>query len=89
MNDKTDTDRSGRRTPTDPRGERYRLADDKKSLEVLFTVDDPKFFTTAWSGRADYRRDNRPLRELICAENNQPLAMGDQPPIPTATKPDF
>ena len=90
LNDKTDTDRFG--TPHSDEihvVERYRLSNDKKSLEVLFTVDDPKFFTTEWSGRADYRRDNRPLRELICAENNQPLAMGDQPPIPTAAKPDF
>ena len=90
LNDKTDTDRFG--TPHSDAihvVERYRLSNDKKSLEVLFTVDDPKFFTTEWSGRADYRRDNRPLRELVCAENNQPLAMGDQPPIPTAAKPDF
>jgi hypothetical protein len=90
LNDKTDTDRFG--TPHSDRihvVERYRLSDDKKSLEVLFTVDDPKFFTTEWSGRADYRRDARPLRELVCAENNLPLAMGNQPAIPTAAKPDF
>jgi hypothetical protein len=90
LNDKTDTDRFG--TPHSDAihvVERYRLAADRKNLEVSFTVDDPKFFTTVWSGRADYRRDNRPLRELVCAENNQPLQMGEQPPIPTAGKPDF
>ena len=90
LNDKTDTDRFG--TPHSDQihvVERYRLSDDKKSLEVLFTVDDATFFTTQWSGRADYRRDARPIRELVCAENNLPLAMGDQPSIPTAAKPDF
>jgi hypothetical protein len=90
LNDKTDTDRFG--TPHSDAihvVERYRVADDRKNLEVLFTVDDPRFFTTVWSGRADYRRDNRPPRELVCAENNLPLGMGEQPPIPTAAKPDF
>jgi hypothetical protein len=88
LNDKTDTDRFG--TPHSDQihvVERYRLADDK-TLEVVFTVDDPRFFTTAWSGRADYRRDTRGIRELICAENNR-SDIGDQPPIPAATKPDF
>jgi hypothetical protein len=76
---------------SDPRGGALSALGRQEEPGVLFTVDDPKFFTTAWSGRADYRRDNRPLRELVCAENNQSqsLAMGDQPPIPTAAKPDF
>jgi hypothetical protein len=90
LNDKTDTDRFG--TPHSDQihvVERYRLSDDKATLEVLFTVDDPVYFTTQWSGRADYRRDQRPVREIVCAENNQPVGIGDQPPIPTAAKPDF
>jgi hypothetical protein len=90
LNDKTDTDRFG--TPHSDQihvVERYRLSDDKQTLEVLFTVDDPKYFTTQWSGRADYRRDTRPAREIICAENNRPIDIGDQPAIPTAVKPDF
>lgn len=89
LNDKTDTDRFG--TPHSDQMhvlERYRLTADRQSLEVRFTVEDAKFFTTAWSGRADYRRDTRGIRELICAENNR-SDIGDQPPIPTAAKPDF
>jgi hypothetical protein len=89
LNDKTDTDRFG--TPHSDQihvVERYRLARDRQTLEVTFTVDDPKFFTTVWSGRADYRRDTRGIRELICAEN-QRSELGEQQPIPTAAKPDF
>jgi len=89
LNDKTDTDRFG--TPHSDQihvTERYRLSKDRQTLEVTFTVDDPKFFTTVWSGRADYRRDTRGIRELICAEN-QRSALGEQQPIPTADKPDF
>jgi hypothetical protein len=89
LNDKTDTDRFG--TPHSDQihvTERYRLSKNREALEVVFTVDDPKFFTTVWSGRADYRRDTRGIRELICAEN-QRSALGEQQPIPTAGKPDF
>jgi hypothetical protein len=89
LNDKTDTDRFG--TPHSDEihvVERYRVSADRKTLEVRFTVEDPRFFTTAWSGRADYRRDTRGIRELICAENNR-SDLADQPPIPTAAKPDF
>jgi hypothetical protein len=89
LNDKTDTDRFG--TPHSDQihvVERYRLSNDRQTLEVVFTVDDPKFFTTVWSGRADYRRDTRGIRELICAEN-QRSTLGEQPPIPTAARPDF
>ncbi len=90
LNDKTETDRFG--TPHSEKihvVERYRLSADKKSLESLFTVDDPKFFTTAWSGRADYRRDNRQPTETICAENNSNGGIGAQPAIPLAAKADF
>ena len=89
LNDKTDTDRFG--TPHSDQMhvvDRYRLSADRATLEVRFTVEDPEFFTTAWSGRADYRRDARSISELICAENNQ-SDIGDQRPIPTAAKPDF
>jgi len=89
LNDKTDTDRFG--TPHSDQMhvvERYRLAPDRETLEVVFTVDDPRFFTTVWSGRADYRRDTRGIRELVCAEN-QRSELGDQKSVPTAAKPDF
>jgi len=90
LNDKTDTDRFG--TPHSDQihvVERYRVSDDKKALEVQFTVDDPKYFTTAWSGRADYQRDRRPILETICAENNSASDSGGPPAIPIALKSDF
>jgi hypothetical protein len=90
LNDKTETDRFG--TPHSEKihvVERYKLSADKKSLEGLFTVSDPKFFTTEWSGRADYRRDNRQPAETICAENNSNGGIGAQPAIPVAAKADF
>lgn len=90
LNDKTETDRFG--TPHSDQihvVERYRLSADKRTLEVLFTVDDPEFFTTAWSGRADYRRDNREPAETICAENNTANGTGEVPVIPVSLKSDF
>ena len=90
LNDKTETDRFG--TPHSEQihvVERYRLSPDRRTLEGLFSVDDPKFFTTEWSGRADYRHSNRPPAETICAENNTGGGIGAQPVIPVAAKPDF
>ncbi len=89
LNDKTDTDRFG-----SPHSdaihvvERYRLSDDKKTLEVAFTVEDPQYFTTTWSGRADYKRSARTYGETICAENST-SGTGEALAIPTAAKPDF
>jgi len=90
LNDRTETDRFG--TPHSEQIhviERYKLSADKKTLEVLFTVDDPKFFTTVWSGRADYRRDNREREETVCAENTTASETGKLPEIPVAAKSDF
>jgi hypothetical protein len=89
LNDKAETDRFG--SPHSDQihvVERYRLSDDKKILEVLFTVDDPQWFTTVWSGRADYKRNARIYGETICAENSQ-AGIGEPLPIPVAAKPDF
>jgi hypothetical protein len=90
LSDKAETDRFG--TPHSDQihvVERYRLSDDRQILEVLFTVDDPKFFTTVWSGRADYRRNARIYGETVCAEGNQSTGVSEALPIPTAAKPDF
>jgi hypothetical protein len=90
LNDKTETDRFG--TPHSNQihvVERYHLSADKRTLEVLFTVEDPKFFTTAWSGTADYRRDNREREEVVCAENTTATESGKLPEIPVALKSDF
>jgi len=59
-----------------------------KGLQVLVTVEDPKFFTTPWSANITYRRGRGQWQELVCAEN--PVeADGRLTPIPMAEKPDF
>ena len=70
--------------------ERYRLIDDGKQLEVVFTVDDAGAFTTQWTARMVYGRSNaRELTEEVCAENNLDVVTQQIYPIPTATNPDF
>jgi hypothetical protein len=91
MNDKTPVDIFG--TPhTDALHvvERYRLIDDGKQLEVVFTVDDPRAFTTPWAGRMVYGRSNAAeLTEEACAENNLDVVTKQQYPIPVETNPGF
>ena len=70
--------------------ERYRLIDDGKSLEVVFSVDDPKAFTTPWMGRIVYVRQAAPaLAEEVCAENDLDVVTQKPYPIPAAVAPDF
>lgn len=68
--------------------ERYRVAEDRQSLTIEFMVEDPKTFTTPWSGRTGYVQraadeENQLLssqfEEIICAENNRDAAGGDFP----------
>ena len=75
--------------------ERYRLADDGKTLQVDIRVDDPGAFNMAWSARQAYRKGqpleslNGQLLEAICAENNELLQDATVASIPKADKPDF
>jgi hypothetical protein len=66
--------------------ERWRVIDDGKAREVKFTVDDPDAFYEPWTAMQRYARVQRPLREEICAENNEHLFDYH---IPVADKPDF
>jgi hypothetical protein len=66
--------------------ERWRMVEDRKFLEVTFTVEDPDTYYEPWSGLRRYRRVARQYDEEICAENNQQLF---DYKIPTAEKPDF
>jgi hypothetical protein len=87
MNDRTFVDNY--RTPHTEKlhvVERWRMVDDGKVLEVNFTVEDPDAFYEPWSAIQRYRRVQQPLREEICAENNQHLFDYH---IPVANKPDF
>ncbi|MGC1457108.1 MAG: hypothetical protein WA825_02395 [Steroidobacteraceae bacterium] len=48
--------------------ERYELSQDGKHLHLKYTIDDPKTFTQAWSGQADYvKRPGYELTEDVCA----------------------
>ncbi|HTC50843.1 MAG TPA: hypothetical protein VK700_02785 [Steroidobacteraceae bacterium] len=48
--------------------ERYQLSQDGKHLHLSFTIDDPKTFTQAWSGQAEYvKRPGYELPEDVCA----------------------
>jgi len=69
--------------------ERYHVVDGGKTLQVDFTVDDPKAFNMPWSAVVHYRRAQQPFQEIICAENNTDINTGKLYPIPIAAKPDF
>jgi hypothetical protein len=70
--------------------ERFRIVEDGKGLEVNVHVEDPGAFTTPWNAIQRYRRSERgPMREAVCAENNDKYFNYDVEPIPTADRPDF
>jgi hypothetical protein len=66
--------------------ERWRMTDDGKLMEVVFTVDDPDAFNEPWTGKRRYQRRQAEWAEDICAENN--LHLFDYH-IPMAQTPDF
>jgi hypothetical protein len=84
--------------------ERIRTVQDAnggKTLEVLFTVEDPGAFTMPWSGLATYHRIDGPdrydarylagdlLTESVCAENNVVIGIPSNFTIPTETSSKF
>ena len=81
MNDKTATDRFG--TPHTKALhviERYRIVNEGKTLQDIFTVEDAVAFTTTWSGVLNYKRARVPkIEEEVCAENNRGLAVPEAP----------
>jgi hypothetical protein len=72
--------------------ERYRVTNDGKTLEVLFTVDDPGTFNWSWSAILRYARvsDVQQIDEEVCAENNlgMPVPMAETDPISGERLPD-
>jgi hypothetical protein len=66
--------------------ERWRMTDGSQMMEATFTVDDPDTFYQPWSGMRRYRRAQREISELICAENNHHLFDYH---IPVSNEPDF
>ncbi len=77
--------------------ERYTLSADRQRLDIGFTVEDPKTFTTAWSAQVAYTRipprsgegpQEAIFAQIICPENNRDAAGGGYP-IPMAITRDF
>ena len=66
--------------------ERWRMVDDRKFMEVVFTVEDPDTYYEPWTGMRRYRRVEQQFREEICAEGNRVLFDYS---IPVANAPDF
>jgi hypothetical protein len=58
-------------------------------LQLTFTVEDPKIFTTPWSAVVTYRRAGNQWQEQVCAESLQDYYAGHAPFLPVADKPDF
>jgi len=63
----------------------------KTGLQVFVTVEDPKVFTTPWSGYVTYRRmaPGMSWLEQICAENPNEYYKDRWIGLPKADKPDF
>jgi hypothetical protein len=91
LNDKTFVDNY--RTPhTDQIHvvERFKIIEGGKTLQAIVTVDDPGAFNMPWSAIQRWRRvSDRPITEMICAENNFSFFNYVVVPIPEADKPDF
>jgi hypothetical protein len=70
--------------------ERFKLAPDTKSIEVMVTVEDPGAFTMPWSAMQRYRRvEPGPMVEATCVEGNFNYFNFDLEPLPQADTPDF
>jgi len=70
--------------------ERFKMIEGGKTLQAVVTVDDPGAFNMPWSAIQRWRRvADRPMTEMVCAENNLNFFNYDVVPIPQADKPDF
>ncbi len=70
--------------------ERYRVADDGKTLNLDVTVEDPGAFTTVWRAKQQYQRQTRAkMEEAVCAENNTDFFGHGYVAVPHTDKPDF
>ena len=63
--------------------------DKGKALQIVFTVEDPVFFTAPWSASVTYRRNIDEWVENVCAENLRNYGVAPDPKVPTAEVADF
>jgi hypothetical protein len=69
--------------------ERYRVADNRKTMRVDFTVDDVGTFNMPWHASVIYGAGVERPGEYVCAENNNNYFHEEEIPIPQSDKPDF
>jgi hypothetical protein len=70
--------------------ERFHLVDGGKKLQADITIEDPGAFNMKWSAIQRWaRREDRPMIELVCAEQPNNYFNQDLVPVPSAKKPDF
>ena len=60
-----------------------------KGLRVEVRVEDPKVYTTPWTGNVTYMHVKRNWAEGVCAENNTDVLHQGFEHVPTAETPDF
>jgi hypothetical protein len=65
--------------------ERWRMIENGRFIEVVFTVDDPDAFYAPWTATRRWRRAEHAMIEEPCAETNQHFDWH----IPVANTPDF
>ena len=70
--------------------ERWKLAADGRTVDVLVFVEDPGAFTTPWTAIQRWRRvEEAPIQPVVCNENNGDFFDHGLVPLPEAAKPDF
>jgi len=70
--------------------ERFHLVEGGKKLQADISIEDPGAFNMKWSAIQRWsRREDRPMIELVCAEQPIDYFKLNLVPIPSAAKPDF
>ncbi len=69
--------------------ERFTLSPDGNNLTAIVTVEDPGAFNAPLTMQQVWFKQERPMTETICAENNRDFANQKVFPMPEAEKPDF
>jgi hypothetical protein len=69
--------------------ERFTIDPDGKNLTAVVTVDDPDTFNAPLTMQQRWFKANGPMRETVCAENNQDFFHQGLFPVPEADTPDF
>jgi hypothetical protein len=69
--------------------ERFTIDPDGKNLTALVKVEDPDTFNAPLTMQQRWFKVNAPMRETVCAENNQDYFSQGLYPVPEAERPDF